>query len=130
MILTRTEEIEKCTNVTCGAPVCLLDPMKEVCIWFPDEEICKKNSPPNWVKNQKKIKKRTKDIDNYYTFRMLNQNCIIAKGITGIIPEGIGRTSLEKREKNWLKRHPAKRILTKEEREVLRKRFKKNVRRE
>jgi len=124
-------EIEKCPSFSnCSAPICLLDPTKENCIWLPDEEICKKNFPPKWVKNQKKIQKRGKDSNNYYTFKMLKRNCVIAKGITGIIPEGIGRSSLEIREKNWLKKHPAKKILTEKEKEVLRERFGKNIGRE
>lgn len=129
-MLNGLKEIEKCPNVTCSAPICPLDPMKENCVWFPDEDICRKSFPPQWVKNQKKIKKKTRDMDTYYTFKMLSQNCQIRKGIIGVIPEGIGRSSLETREKNWLKRHPVKRILTEKEKKILRERFNKNVRRE
>ena len=125
----RSKEIEKCPNVNCAAPVCPLDPMKEICIWFSHEDICRKNFPPQWVKNQKKIQKKDGNPDNYYTFRMLSQNCQIRKGIIGIIPEGIGYTSVKTREKIWLKGHPVKRILTEKEKEVLRERFKKNIRR-
>lgn len=125
MILTRSKEIEKCPNINCSSPICPLDPMtmKENCVWFPDEDICRKSFPPQWVKNQKKIKRKTKNVETYYTFKMIARNCVIAKGITGILPEGIGRTSIEIREKNWLKKHPAKRILTEEEKKVIGRRL-------
>ena len=124
----RLKEIKECPNfLNCSAPICSLDPMKENCIWFKDEEICKKSFPPDWVKNQKKIQKKDNNPNNFYTFKMLKRNCQIRKGITGIIPEGIGRSSLEIREKNWLKKHPAKRILTEKEKEILRERFNENI---
>lgn len=118
---SRSIEIEKCPNfLTCSAPMCLFDPMLEICCWYPDDEICKRNFPPEWIKNQKKIKRKTKDMDNYYNLRMLKQNCVIKKGIVGLDsnrPE-------EGQEKIWLRRHPIKRKLTEKEKETLRKRFK------
>ena len=118
--MNRKEETEKCPNVTCGAPLCLLDPKLASCCWFPDEEICKKNHPPQWVKTQKKVQKRAKDKEKYFNFEMLNRNCIIKKGIVGLDPNLPEEGQL----KSWLKKHPAKRILTEEEREILRERFK------
>lgn len=120
MILSRIKEIEKCPNVTCSAPMCLFDPMVERCCWYPDDEVCKKNFPPDWVKNQKKIRAKTRNVNTYYTFKMLNRNCIIGKGIVGVDPD----RPEESQEKSWLKRHPVKRTLTEEEKETLRERFK------
>ena len=124
-MLSRLKEIEKCPNfLTCSAPMCLFDPKVEICCWHPDEEICKRNFPPQWIKNQKKIKKRTRSIDTYYTFKMLERNCVIGKGIVGILPEGVGHTSIEVREKNWLRKHPKKRILTEKEKKIIGERLK------
>ncbi len=123
----REKAIANCLNLDCSAPICPLDTLKKICVWFADEEICKTDFPPGWVKNQKKIQKRSKNFDTYYTFKMLNRNCIIKKPFTGITPEGFGRITLEEKEKSWLKSHPAKRILTEKEKEVLRKRFLKNI---
>lgn len=122
------KEISQCPSYSnCSAPVCPLDPRKEGQVWFPEEEICVKNLPPGWVKTQKKIQKRTKNFEAYYTFKMITRNCVIGKGISGITPEGYGRDSIETKEKSWLKKHKAKRILTEKEKKVFREQFLKNT---
>jgi len=124
---TRSKEIEKCPNfLTCSAPMCLFDPKVEICSWHPDEEICKRSSPPQWIKNQKKIKKKTRDMRGYFNFIMLNRNCIIGKGVVGLDPNRPEEGQL----KSWLKKHPVKRQISDEEREIRRKRFERVIHRQ
>jgi len=123
-MLNRTEQIEKCPSyLNCGAPICPLDPIIKGCCWYPDDDVCKRNFPPQWVKTQRRISIKTRSMDTYYTFKMLSQNCVVGKGIIGIFPD----RPEEEQIKSWLKRHPTKRILTEEEREKLRERFKRNI---
>lgn len=122
--LIRKKAIEECPNFgVCDAPICLLDSEKENCIWFPDDGICKKNFPPDWVKIQKKIKKKTRSLDTYYTYEMLNRNCIVKGGIVGIDPD----REREGQIRRWFRNHKPKKVLTEEEKEILRKRFAKKL---
>jgi len=59
------------------------------------------------VKTQKKISKRTKDNNKYYTYKMLNQNCKICRGILGLNPDKPEEPQLE----DWLKKHPQKKAI-------------------
>jgi hypothetical protein len=44
---------------TCDAPLCPLDEKSlRSGIWYPDESICKKKNPPEWVKRQKRYLKK------------------------------------------------------------------------
>ena len=89
----------------CSAPLCPLNEsnMKN-CIWYPDEEICKNREFSNleWIKRQRKIAKRAKRIDRYFTFEMLNHDCIIAKGIEGLDPDKPEKPQLTR----WFEKHP------------------------
>jgi len=110
----------------CSAPFCPLDPESlKHGIWYPDEDICQKRSVPDWVRVQRKIAKRTPDVDKYFTFEMLNRNCVIAQGIVGLDPDKEEKPQL----KRWLEKHPPKRKLTEEEkamrREIAKRSFKK-----
>jgi len=110
----------------CSAPFCPLDPESlKHGIWYPDEEICQKRSVPDWVRVQRKIAKRTPDMDKYFTFEMLNRNCVIAQGIVGLDPDKEEKPQL----KRWLEKHPpkssVKKELTEEEKAVLRERMRK-----
>lgn len=97
---------------TCSAPLCPLDEETlSYGIWYPDEEICTKHAEP-WIKTQKKIAKKAKDIYHYFTLQMLQRNCVIAKNIDGLDPDKPRADQLKK----WLKTHPSKRVLTDEER--------------
>jgi hypothetical protein len=90
---------------SCSAPICPL--ALGSYIWYPDEEICKylMFAKLVWIRNQKKIAKRAKDNDTYYTLGMLKQKCVIRKGITGLDPD----KDISKQKKdvlNWLQDHP------------------------
>ena len=90
---------------SCSAQICPLDGADG--IWYADEEICLSREFSNeyWIRNQRKIAKKTRDLDSFYTLRMLQQNCIIGKGISGIDPEH-DLTEMEKVVNRWLKEHP------------------------
>jgi hypothetical protein len=100
----------------CNAPLC---PMKKIVvssdIWYPYDEICTSHEYCKlcWIRNQRKIAKKTRDIDTYYTYQMLQQNCVIAKGIAGLDPDN-DISEQERDEAKWLKQHPEKRILSEE----------------
>ena len=113
---------EGCLNFdTCSAPLCPLDKDSlENGIWYPDEEICRKRNAPAWVKAQRKIVKKTKDNDKYFTYEMLNRNCKIVSGIVGLDPD----KSEEPQLRNWLAHHKPKRQFSEEEKQEIRERLK------
>ncbi len=51
---------------TCSAPICPLGDNQKY-IWYPDEEICTKYKN-QFIVTQKKIAKKTKDMNKYYIF--------------------------------------------------------------
>jgi len=110
----------------CSAPFCPLDPESlKHGIWYPDEEICQKHSVPDWVRVQRKIAKKTSDVDKYFTFEMLARIYKVTKGIVGLDPDKDEKPQL----KRWLEKHPpkssVKKELTEEEKAVLRERIRK-----
>jgi len=112
----------------CNAPLCPLDQASlEHGIWYPDEEICrlKEYSKHEWIINQKKIQKKTRNHDTYYTYEMLNRHIIIAPGIKGLDPDKDYKEELKK----WLKAHPTfkKRKMSEEEKKQLRERLKRGL---
>jgi hypothetical protein len=118
---------EECNNFnTCSAPICPLCDKEEneYYTWFQDEEICTKNNTPTWVKRQKKISRKAKDNLTYFTFEMLNRNCVIKDGIVGLDPDSPEDPQLKK----WLKLHPIKRELSEEERKEIGERLNKSAR--
>jgi len=109
----------------CSAPLCPLDPESlEHGIWYPFEQVCRRRSAPEWVKVQKKIKRKTKNVNRYFTFEMLNRNCVISKGIVGLNPDS--RDDEEKQLKKWFKNHPPKKSLSAEEKAEIRRRLQRN----
>ncbi len=106
----------------CSAPICLDDPISTQMIWYPDEEICllKKYSKNQVVRNQKKIAKKARNRDFYFTYEMLNRDFVIKRGIEGLNPE----VSEEDQLKQWLKKHPIKKPLSEDQKNAIRDRFK------
>ncbi|MBN1234089.1 MAG: hypothetical protein JXA60_12100 [Candidatus Coatesbacteria bacterium] len=109
---------------SCNANLC---PLEESILkkgnWFSDEEICSSldfSSEP-WIKNQKRIAKKSNETDTCYTYRMLKRNCVIRKGITGIGAD-LTIDEIENAEEKWLKEHPA---ISNERREELSQKMKK-----
>jgi len=105
---------------SCSVPFCPLDYGNMDCaIWYPDEPICMLQAfcHETWIRNQKKIAKKSRNVDFYFTRRMLEQNCVIGKEITGLDPDH------DKDEVRWLKEHPKKRVISEAEREKLKNRM-------
>lgn len=114
---------EKCPKFeNCGASLCPLDKKHlEIGAWYPDEEICKWAPVPDWVLTQRKIAKKAKDNNKYFTYGMLKRNCKIVKGITGLDPDKAESPQLEK----WFQMHPPKKELSKLQKKIIARRFKK-----
>ena len=100
----------------CSASLCPLDPeYLKTGIWYSDEEVCRLKSVTNWVKIQKKIVKKTKDKNTYYSYEMLNHNCKVGTGMTGLNPDKPEESQLE----DWLKKHPLKKALSEKQKNNL-----------
>ncbi|GAG01481.1 unnamed protein product, partial [marine sediment metagenome] len=96
----------QCRNFdSCSASLCPLDlEHLKIGIWYPDEEICRKKTVPDWIRRQRKIAKKTRDPNSYFTYPMLNHDCIIGKGMVGLEPNS--DLPEEPQLKNWYKKHP------------------------
>lgn len=104
--------------------LCPLDPNLDTQMWYPDEPICARQGmlvEHPWLKTQRKIAKRTRRQDRYYTDKMVQRNCIVGRGMVGLDPERDEEPQLER----WLRIHPAKKKLTEEEKVILREKMKK-----
>jgi hypothetical protein len=89
-------------------------------VWFAGEPVCCLHDVPEWVKQQRKIVKRgTSKTAGCFTLSMLERDCRIKKGITGIDPDG-ANSEREAAEKVWLEKHPAKKPISEETREKYR----------
>ena len=100
----------------CSASLCPIDPEHlKVRIWYSDEEICRLKSVPNWVKIQKKIAKKTKDKNTYYNYEMLNRNCKVGTGMTGLNPDRPKELQLIA----WLNKHPQKKAISEKQKKIL-----------
>lgn len=88
----------------CSAPLCPLDPASMRQVWYPGEEICKHRDhlKTTLIRQQKKIQKKTRDKDSYYTYAMLSVECIVKNGITGIDPDRAYNPQVE----IWYRKHP------------------------
>jgi len=57
---------------SCKAPICPLDEQSpKHSIWYPDEPICRarKDVPADWLKIQKRIAKKARNITRYFTYK-------------------------------------------------------------
>lgn len=99
----------------CSAVMC---PKVEVTkmAWYPNEEVCRLQDVPEWIKRQRKIAKKANFFGNFFTLAMLQRDCRISKGIKGIDPDLTDKERLEA-EKVWLEAHP---VITEEDREKMR----------
>jgi len=53
----------------CSAPICPEDEQSlKKSIWYPDEKICTQRDAPDWVRTQRKVAKRAKYQDRYFTY--------------------------------------------------------------
>jgi len=124
---------------SCSASLCPLDSEVLTRIWLPEEgnsdEVCRNPefAGLQFIITQKKIRRalrnRTGTRDDYFTFKMLNQNIIVRPGIRGTSsnpPENVKDSIAwySRKEKVWLAKHP-ERKLSKDDIEKLTSRFKK-----
>lgn len=97
--MTNCKRYEKC-----AAPLCPLDENLHIRKWYPDEEICKKQGEkPGWVKIQKRIKKKAKNRETYYTVEMLELIKKVYSSIKG------ANSDKEKAHIEWIKSFKKKR---------------------
>jgi hypothetical protein len=94
---------------SCSAPLCpmSLDKQNTNCIWYPDEEICRKiKGLPSWVRQQRKIAKKAKPENcwRYFTIDMLKVRFRVTSSVKGLDPS----VDLEKEGlqlKTWRNKH-------------------------
>lgn len=90
---------------TCSAPLCPLH-ADGAGIWYPDEPICKAHKHhqgARWVANQRKIARKAKSTEGYFTKAMLNRDMVIRKGIEGANPDA---KDSEAEVHRWIATHP------------------------
>lgn len=113
----------------CNAPICPADKESlHSAIWYPTEGFCTSYAfcKLPWIRNQRKLARKVRNKDFYYTLEMLSHNCVITVATEGLNPDTTDyqdKTALKK----WLKQHPKKREVSEEERENRRKMFNANV---
>ena len=92
----------------CNAPLCPMDPNKEIPVWYPDEEICRNIEfrDKDLIITQKKIARlnRRHEVQGIFTFNMLNRPLIIRKGISGL-NEDLSLEGIAKSEGMWIQKH-------------------------
>ena len=111
---------------SCSAPICPLLGCSG--IWYPDEEICQAreyNHEP-WIRNQKKIARKVRNKDFYFTKEMLERNCIITTATEGLDPDKSDLDD-ERALTDWLRKHPEKRKLSDAERAEIGLRLKRGL---
>lgn len=87
---------------TCDAPLCPLDEKSlRNGIWYPGESICKKKHLPEWAKRQKKISKKVREKNKYFTVEMLKHRTRITVALQGLDPDESYKSQLEK----WFKKY-------------------------
>ena len=115
---------EQCRHFdSCSASLCPMDENLKSGIWYPEEEICRLKNITGWIKQQKKIAKKVKDKDTYYTYKMLNRNCKVGTGMIGLNPDKPEEPQLE----DWLKKHPQEIISEKQKNNLIEARKKRQT---
>lgn len=95
----------------CSANLCPQDPIAADRTWFPDEDICRLQAVPAWVRRQKVIARKTaKDpTRGCFTVAMLSRRCTIGSAFRGLDSEDgpADGPADGNRVDVWLKKHPA-----------------------
>jgi hypothetical protein len=93
----------------CNANLCPRDPGLAKRTWYPDEDICRSQPAPGWVKAQRKLKRRTGHLGvdaGYWLLEMLERGCRIKKGTRGLDPSPRSGWNEPRQLADWLERHP------------------------
>lgn len=109
----------------CSAPICQMDEQSlKLSNWLPDDEICwlQEFGKETWILNQRKLQKKVRNRDFYFTLEMLCRNCIITAATEGIDPDN-DYADQDKDVAKWLSEHPEKQSISDTKREELRKRM-------
>jgi len=71
----------------CSAPICPMRPDEG--IYYPDEAICARHQYKAlpWLKTQRKIQRRAKERNRYFTQKMLAEIRVVREGIRGADPD-------------------------------------------
>ncbi len=98
---------------TCNAPICPYDSESiENGIWFPDEEVCRLKTVPEWVKKQRKIQKKGIPFEaGFFTVEMLNTSFVVKAGLRGI--SDVSNEELPIAVKRWKANHQGRKVPTK-----------------
>ena len=98
---------------SCIAPLCPIDTDSLQGVWYPDETICQEKTSRLllWVKAQRKISKSEAQQNRYFTLPMLNHDCVIRKGISGLDPDKEDKQQVKK----WMEEHPGIKPLSQDE---------------
>ena len=107
---------------SCIAPLCPIDTDTLGGVWYPGEKICreKRGSLLPWVKAQRKISKSEARQNRYFTLAMLNHDCVIRKGISGLDPDKEDKQQVKK----WMEEHPGIKPLSQDEEKARREKMK------
>ena len=89
---------------TCSAPLCPLDQQSlDHGAWFPDEEICRVQPGPAFVKRQKALARKLDFEAGCFTVRMLERRCKATQSLSGLDPD---KGPPHDHEEKWLADHP------------------------
>jgi len=103
----------KCAHFsTCNAPLCPDDSTLDKSIWYPGEQVCKRNGV-NFAAVQRRITRAGISLETCFTVSMLRRNIPITKTLLGLDPERPRAEALE----SWLRQHKGRAPLSEEEKE-------------
>jgi hypothetical protein len=112
---------------SCSAPLCPLDPSSLLhAAWFPIEDICIRNdygTDPKyrWIKVQRKMKNRSVPFEaGAFTVDML----LRVNKVT-VTMEGLKDLKNIKELESWMNKHPVKKEMSEEKKQILRERMNK-----
>lgn len=109
----------------CSAPICPLnDGSLNNGTWYPEENVCMLQvfCHKPWIRNQKKIARKVRNKDLYFTLEMLSRNCVITLATEGLDPDH-DISEMREDEVRWLKQHPEKPKLSEAKKKELRNRM-------
>ena len=110
--------LEDCTLYKkCECPLCPLATNPNQ-IWYSEDEICKNPEFEPIARSMKKLKRKA--AQGYFTFKMLNRDFTVRRGIGGIEsdpPDTIKNPErwYQLRERKWILAHPEKKQLSEQE---------------
>jgi hypothetical protein len=102
----------------CSAPLCPDDTNLECAVWYPGEQVCKRQGV-DFAAIQRKIIREGIGGETCFTVLMLRRKAKVSKGLRGLDPERPRAEALA----SWLMRHKGVAPLSEEKRAQLRERM-------